>query len=79
MSRKNSVLLFALGFKYISNILCSFVALMRRATVHIQLQNYQPAIEDLNTVLCVEPENAIAKVKINGLNMTRKRMYAVVA
>lgn len=36
---------------------------MRRATVHNQLQNYQTAVEDLNKVLCVEPENAVAKVK----------------
>lgn len=52
---------------------------MRRATVHNQLQNYQTAVEDLNKVLCVEPENAIAKVKINELSMTRKTLYAVVA
>lgn len=52
---------------------------MRRATVHNQLQNYQAAIEDLNKVLCVEPENAIAKVNTNELNMTRKRLYAVAA
>lgn len=63
MSRKSSVFLSALCFKYINNTLCSSVALMRRATVHNQLQNYQTAVEDLNKVLCAEPENAIAKVK----------------
>lgn len=52
---------------------------MRRATVHNQLQNYQRAIEDLNEVLCIEPENAIAKVKINELHVTRKKLCAVVA
>lgn len=52
---------------------------MRRATVHNQLQNYQTAIEDLNKVLCIEPENAIAKVKINELHVTRKKLCAVVA
>lgn len=52
---------------------------MRRATVHSQLQNYQAAIEDLNRVLCVEPQNTIAKVKTNELTMTSNRMYAVVA
>jgi len=52
---------------------------MRRATVHSQLQNYQTAIEDLNKVLCVEPDNAVAKVNIKEFNMTRKRLYAVVA
>lgn len=69
MSRKNSVLS-AVCFKYTNNTLCSFVALMRRATVHNQLQNYQTAIEDLNKVLCIEPENAIAKVKTNEFNKT---------
>lgn len=79
MSRKNSVLLFTLYFKYINNTLCSFIALMRRATVHSHLQNYQTAVEDLNKVLSVEPENSTAKVKIGDLNMARKRLYAVVA
>lgn len=76
---KNSVFLFTLYFKYKNNTLCSFVALMRRATVHSHLQNYQAAIEDLNEVLSVEPENSRAKVKISELNMARKRLYAVVA
>lgn len=79
MSRKNSVLLFTLYFKYINNTLRSFIALMRRATVHSHLQNYQTAVEDLNKVLSVEPENSTAKVKISDLNMARKRLYAVVA
>lgn len=61
------------------NTLHSFVALMRRATVHSHLQNYQTAIEDLNKVLSVEPENSMAKVKISELNMARKRLYTVVA
>lgn len=52
---------------------------MRRATVHSHLQNYQTAIEDLNKVLYVEPENSMAKVKISELNMARKRLYAIVA
>lgn len=52
---------------------------MRRATVHSHLQNYQTAIEDLNKVLSVEPENSMAKVKISGLNMARKISYAIVA
>lgn len=74
MSRKNSVLLFTLYFKYINNTFPSFVALMRRATVHSHLQNYETAIEDLNKVLSVEPENSMAKVKISELNMARKRL-----
>lgn len=49
---------------------------MRRATVHSHLQNYQTAIEDLNKVLSVEPENSMAKVKISELNMARKSEYS---
>lgn len=47
---------------------------MRRATVNNQLKNYETAIEDLNKVLCIEPENALAKVKTHDPQMTRKRL-----
>lgn len=79
MSRKNSVFLFTLYFKCVNNTLCSFAALMRRATVHSHLQNYQTAIEDLNKVLSVEPKNTMAKVNICEFSMIRKRLYADVS
>lgn len=66
MSRKKSVVVSSLCFKHSSDVLCHFVALLRHATACSQLQSYQTAMEDLNKVLCVEPGNAVAKVRTNA-------------